>query len=61
MIGEDPMRYDAGVLGETWIQMALSDLGGGTFDGANLMLGFEMSNPARTLFRKYNDVFSDID
>jgi len=60
-VGENPMRYNAGVLGGTWIPMFLSDLGGGIFDGAHLVQNFEMMNPARTLFRKYTDLFRDID
>ncbi len=60
-VGENPMRYNAGVLGGTWIPMMLSDLGGGIFDGANLVQNFEMMNPSRTLFRKYTDLFRDID
>jgi pimeloyl-ACP methyl ester carboxylesterase/tellurite resistance protein len=60
-VGENPMRYNAGVLGGTWIPMMLSDLGGGIFDGAHLVQNFEMMNPARTLFRKYTDLFRDID
>jgi pimeloyl-ACP methyl ester carboxylesterase len=60
-VGENPMRYNAGVLGGTWIPMFLSDLGGGIFDGAHLVLNFELMNPARTLFRKYTDLFRDID
>lgn len=60
-IGENPMRYNAGVLGGTWIPMFLSDLGGGIFDGAHLVQNFELMNPARTLFRKYTDLFRDID
>lgn len=60
-VGENPMRYNAGVLGGTWIPMFLSDLGGGLFDGAHLVQNFEMLNPARTLFRKYTDLFRDID
>jgi len=60
-VGENPMRYNAGVLGGTWIPMLLSDLGGGIFDGAHLVQNFEMMNPARTLFRKYTDLFRDID
>ncbi|MDP2803806.1 MAG: DUF3141 domain-containing protein [Phreatobacter sp.] len=60
-IGENPMRYNAGVMGGTWIPMFLSDLGGGIFDGAHLVQNFELLNPARTLFRKYTDLFRDID
>lgn len=60
-VGENPMRYNGGVLGGTWIPMLLSDLGGGTFDGAHLVQNFEMLNPARTMFRKYADLFRDAD
>lgn len=61
VVGDNPMRYNAGVLGGTWIPMFLSDLGGGIFDGAHLVQNFEMLNPGRTLFRKYTDLFRDID
>jgi len=60
-VGENPMRYSAGVMGGTWIPMFLSDLGGGIFDGAHLVQNFEQMNPSRTLFRKYTDLFRDID
>lgn len=60
-VGENPMRYNAGVLGGTWIPMLLSDLGGGQFDGAHLVQNFELLNPGRTLFRKYTDLLRDID
>lgn len=61
VVGENPMRYNAGVLGGTWIPMFLSDLGGGIFDGAHLVTNFELLNPARTLYRKYTDLFRDVD
>lgn len=60
-IGENPMRYNAGVTGGTWIPMFLSDIGGGIFDGAHLVQNFELLNPGRTLFRKYADLFRHID
>ena len=60
-VGENTMRYNAGVLGGTWIPMLLSDIGGGQFDGAHLVQNFELLNPGRTLFRKYTDLFRDID
>jgi pimeloyl-ACP methyl ester carboxylesterase/tellurite resistance protein len=60
-IGTNPMRYNGGVLGGTWIPMLMSDLGGGIFDGAALVQNFEMLNPGRTLFRKYTDLYRDID
>lgn len=61
VVGENPMRYNGGVLGGTWIPMFLADLGGGIFDGAHLVMNFEMLNPGRTLFRKYTDLFRDVD
>jgi pimeloyl-ACP methyl ester carboxylesterase len=60
-VGQNPMRYTAGVTGGTWIPMLLSDLGGGLFDGAHLVQNFEMLNPGRTMLRKYTDLFRDID
>ncbi|SDG27322.1 alpha/beta fold hydrolase [Rhodobacter capsulatus] len=60
-VGENPMRYNAGLAGGTWIPMMLSDLGGGVFDGAHLVANFELMNPSRTLFRKYTDLYRDID
>ena len=60
-VGQDPMRYNGGVLGGTWQPMFWSDLGHGVFDGAHLVLNFEMLNPGRTWFRKYYDLFQDPD
>lgn len=60
-VGQNPMRYNAGVMGGTWIPMLLSDMGGGIFDGAHLVQNFELLNPGRTLYRKYTDLFRDID
>ncbi|MDO5647041.1 DUF3141 domain-containing protein [Paracoccus sp. (in: a-proteobacteria)] len=60
-VGENPMRYNGGVLGGTWVPMFFSDLGGGIFDGAHLVQNFELLNPSRTLLRKYTDLFRNID
>jgi len=60
-VGENPMRYNAGVSGGTWVPMLLADLGGGLFDGAHLVQNFELLNPARTMFRKYVDLYRDVD
>ncbi|MEM6678797.1 MAG: DUF3141 domain-containing protein [Pseudomonadota bacterium] len=60
-VGVNPMRYNAGILGGTWLPMLVSDLGGGTFDGANLVMNFEQLNPGRNFFRKYYDVYADVD
>ncbi|MEL6336073.1 MAG: DUF3141 domain-containing protein [Pseudomonadota bacterium] len=58
-VGVNPMRYNGGVLGGTWQPMFWSDLGGGVFDGAHLVLNFELLNPSRNFFRKYYDIFVD--
>ncbi|TCM87151.1 DUF3141 domain-containing protein [Rhodovulum steppense] len=60
-VGRHPMRYNAGILGGAWQPMLWADLGGGVFDGANLVMNFEMLNPGRTWFRKYADLMADID
>ncbi|MAY47899.1 MAG: alpha/beta hydrolase [Rhodobacteraceae bacterium] len=60
-VGKNPMRYNAGILGGTWIPMLISDLGGGLFDGANLVMNFELLNPSRTLFAKYTDLYETVD
>lgn len=60
-VGRHPMRYNAGVMGGTWQPMLWADLGGGVFDGANLVMNFEMLNPGRTGFRKYADIMASID
>ena len=38
-----------------------SDLGGGKFDGAHLVMNFESLNPANTWWRKNYTVFADVD
>lgn len=60
-IGQDPMRYSGGILGGVTPALLMSDLGGGMFDGANLVLNFEMLNPGRTWFRKYFDLYDTVD
>ncbi|ARE41766.1 hypothetical protein RGUI_3625 [Rhodovulum sp. P5] len=60
-IAKHPMRYTGGLHGGAWQPMFWSDLGGGVFDGANLVMNFEMLNPGRTYFRKFYDVFSAVD
>ncbi len=58
-VGENPMRYNAGVLGGTWQPMFWSDLGAGQFDGANLVMNFEQLNASRNYFGKYFDLYRD--
>ncbi|MEO1329123.1 MAG: DUF3141 domain-containing protein [Pseudomonadota bacterium] len=60
-LGQDPMRYTGGMVGGVAPALLMSDLGGGTFDGANLVMNFETLNPGRTWFRKYYDLFASID
>jgi len=60
-VGENPMRYNAGVLGGTWNAMYYSDLGHGVFDGADIVQNFEQLNPARNYFGKYYDLYAKVD
>jgi pimeloyl-ACP methyl ester carboxylesterase len=60
-IGENPMRYNGGLLGGVVPAMLLADLGNGVFDGCNLVSNFEMLDPGRTYFAKYFDLYQDID
>ncbi len=59
--GKNPMRYMGGLLGGAWITSLLCDLGGGKFDGANLVANFERLNPANTLWAKPYNLYSNID
>jgi len=60
-VGENPMRYNAGILGGTWNAMYYSDLGHGVFDGADIVQNFELLNPARNYFGKYYDLYAKAD
>ena len=59
--GVNPMRYLGGLLGGAWVNTMLSDLGNGTFDGANLVANFEHLNPANTLWSKHYHVYANVD
>ena len=56
-IGENPMRYNGGLLGGAVPALFFSDLGNGQFDGAHLVSNFEQLNPGRNYFGKYYDLF----
>jgi len=58
-MGENPMRYNGGLLGGALPALLMSDLGAGVFDGAHLVSNFEMLNPGRNFFGKYYDLFAD--
>ncbi|MEM9630755.1 MAG: DUF3141 domain-containing protein [Pseudomonadota bacterium] len=60
-VGENPMRYNAGLLGGTWNAMYYSDLGHGVFDGADIVQNFELLNPGRNFFGKYYDLYAKAD
>ena len=60
-VGQDPMRYGGGLGGGAMPAALMSDLGGGLFDGAALVDNFEDLNPGRTKFRKYFDLYANID
>jgi pimeloyl-ACP methyl ester carboxylesterase len=59
--GDNPMRYNGGLLGGSWLGSLVADLGNGIFDGANLVMNFETLNPANTFWEKYYNLFSNID
>lgn len=59
--GRNPMRYLGGLLGGTWLTALAGDLGGGIFDGANLVANFEALHPANTLWQKLYDLYAKID
>ncbi|MGY3450470.1 DUF3141 domain-containing protein [Bradyrhizobium sp. USDA 4353] len=58
-LGENPMRYNGGLLGGILPALVLSDLGGGEFDGVHLVSNFEMLNPGRNYFGKYFDLYTN--
>jgi pimeloyl-ACP methyl ester carboxylesterase len=59
--GENPMRYNGGLLGGILPALLLADLGGGVFDGAHLVSNFEKLNPGRNYFGKYYDLFANVE
>ena len=60
-IGENPMRYNGGLLGGVVPALLMSDLGHGEFDGAHLVSNFEKLNPSRNYFGKYYDLYAGVD
>jgi tellurite resistance protein len=59
--GANPMRYKGGLVGGIWPASFWSDLGGGEFDGAHLVAGFEDLNPANTYWQKSYNLFARVD
>jgi pimeloyl-ACP methyl ester carboxylesterase/tellurite resistance protein len=60
-LGENPMRYNGGLMGGVTPALLMSDLGDGVFDGASLISNFEKLNPGRNFFGKYYDLFTTVD
>jgi hypothetical protein len=59
--GKNPMRYEGGLVGGSWLTALLSDLGHGKFDGVWLVQNFENQNPSNTLWTKQYNLYSKID
>lgn len=59
--GKNPMRYKGGLIGGVWLNSFLSDLSGGRFDGANLVMNMETLNPANTNWSKLYSVYANVD
>lgn len=59
--GKNPMRYAGGLIGGSWANSFLGDLGGGKFDGTYLIMNFNLLSLANFLWTKQYDLFSNID
>lgn len=59
--GRDTMRYMGGLMGGAWFTAFLADLGGGKFDGANLVLNFELLNWSNTFWQKQYNLYAKVD
>ncbi|HVY14611.1 MAG TPA: DUF3141 domain-containing protein [Rhodopila sp.] len=59
--GKNPMRYTGGLLGGSWLTALTSDLGNGKFDGAWLILNFDVLNPGNWLWGKQYGVYANVD
>ena len=60
-VGENPMRYNGGLVGGIAPALLCSDLGHGEFDGAHLVANFEQLNPSRNFWSKYYELYHDVD
>ena len=59
--GKNPMRYAGGLLGGSWLTAMASDLGDGKIDGTDLILNFDILNPANWLWGKQYEVYTHVD
>jgi pimeloyl-ACP methyl ester carboxylesterase len=59
--GANPMRLGGGLVGGSWLTHFLSDMGAGVFDGAWLVQNFESLKPESAIWRKYADLYLNVD
>ncbi len=59
--GENPVRYEGGLVGGSWLTALTSDVGNGEVDGAYLIENFDNLNPAGSLWGKQYSLYSNID
>lgn len=59
--GKNPMRYAGGLIGGSWANSLLGDIGGGKFDGTYLIMNFDLLNLPNFLWTKQYDLFTNID
>lgn len=59
--GKNPMRYQGGLLGGSWLTALTSDLGNGEADGAYFIENFDNLNPANFLWGKQYALYANID
>lgn len=57
----NPLQILGGIIGGVWLTRFLSDINHGKFDGAWLVQNFENLNLANSLWKKYSDLFQNID
>lgn len=59
--GKNPMRYAGGLVGGSWVNSLLGDLGGGKFDGTYLIMNFNLLSLANFLWTKQYDLYNHVD
>ncbi len=59
--GKNPMRYNGGLFGGSWMCQLGCDLGHGTFDGASLVSNFENLDLANTYWKKLANLLANVD
>jgi len=59
--GKNPMRYNGGLYGGSWMCQLGCDLGNGKFDGAHLVSNFESLDLANTYWKKPFNLLSRVD